>query len=106
MLSTEQLSSYHENGFILLNNIFSKEEIEECSNEYDYIFNLKKECDLEATWKGGWAEPSDSTSVPCDKHFTIVLKLLLNKLKYISDILHTLYLAKQSFDFQCLFIQL
>ena len=64
MLSPEQMSSYHENGFILLSNIFSSEEIEECSNEYDYIFNLKRECNLEATWKGGWTESSDSTSVP------------------------------------------
>lgn len=65
MLSTEQMVSYRENGYVLLDNIFSGKEIDECSSEYDAIFSLKRENDLEATWKGAWADKSltDSTSV-------------------------------------------
>ena len=64
MLAKEQLESYREHGYILLDSIFSDEEIEECSSEYDAIFSLKRESDLEATWKGDWAEKSsDLTSV-------------------------------------------
>lgn len=50
MLTKEQLSFYSQNGYLLLDGIFSSEEIEECSIEYDKVFQSKQSnSDLEAT---------------------------------------------------------
>lgn len=59
MLSKEQLNFYARNGYLLLDGIFSSEEIEDCSQEYDKLFQAKQnESNLEATWKGDWTAPS------------------------------------------------
>lgn len=48
---------YKENGYILLDNIFTPEEIDQCSQAYDDLFQLKKlqNFDMEATWGGSWS---------------------------------------------------
>lgn len=62
MLSKEQLSFYSENGYLLLDGVFSPEEIEECSIAYDNLFRAKQNnSDLEAKWKGNYN--SDASSV-------------------------------------------
>lgn len=55
-LTSEQKQFYKENGYILLDNIFSPDEIEECSTAYDELFKLKtsQETNMEATWSGNW----------------------------------------------------
>lgn len=60
-LTKEQLASYDENGYIVLD-LLTKDEIEEMSREYDNIFKRKSNFNLEATWKGQWDRP-DGQSV-------------------------------------------
>lgn len=59
MLSKEQLHFYSQNGYLLLDGVFTSEEIEECSVEYDKLFQAKQnKNNLEATWKGDWTSPA------------------------------------------------
>lgn len=55
-LSKEQKQFYKENGYILLNNVFSERELDQCTKAYDDLFQLKKQqnSNLEATWAGNW----------------------------------------------------
>jgi hypothetical protein len=62
MLSESQLKFYSENGYLVLDEVYSSGEIYECSSEYDKVFELKQNSDLEATWKGNWTT-ADATSV-------------------------------------------
>lgn len=62
MLSKAQLQSYKENGFIVLDDVYTTVELEECLSEYDKVFQLKENSDLEATWKGDWKK-SDNLGV-------------------------------------------
>nr|CAD7195951.1 unnamed protein product [Timema douglasi] len=52
MLTKEQKYFYQENGFIKLDNIFSDNEMDLMSRDYDRVFERKKSQSLEATWKG------------------------------------------------------
>lgn len=55
ILTPEQKAHYGENGFVKLTNIFTQEEINELSNEYDVVFEqkLRENADaLESTWAG------------------------------------------------------
>lgn len=56
MLSQTQLQFYKDNGYLLLDEVYTTAEIDECSLEYDEIFTLKKNSELEATWKGDWKD--------------------------------------------------
>lgn len=95
MLSKDQLSFYSENGYVLLDNVFSPEEIEECSSEYDKLFQAKqKSSNLEAEWKGDWKEPAAETltvlsihNLQC--HGAIFTRMLINKnlLDAVSEII-------------------
>lgn len=59
MLSEQQLNFYSQNGYLLLDTVFTPQEIEECSLEYDKLFQAKKsQNNLKATWKGDWTTPS------------------------------------------------
>jgi len=60
MLTGEQLRFYRENGYVVLDSVFSSCELEECSAEYNQLFERKKEADLEATWRGDWKDRSQS----------------------------------------------
>ncbi|XP_063240252.1 probable alpha-ketoglutarate-dependent hypophosphite dioxygenase [Bacillus rossius redtenbacheri] len=51
-LSEEQVKFYKDNGFIKLENIFSKQEFDKFSDEYDDLFRAKKNDQLEAVWQG------------------------------------------------------
>jgi len=64
-LSEAQKQFYKENGFILLDNVFSEKEIDQCGRAYDELFALKKaqNSDMEATWKGSWKGDSQNKSV-------------------------------------------
>lgn len=65
MLSEKQKKFYSDNGYLLLDGVFTPEEIEECSVEYDKLFQSKQsQNNLEAKWKGDWSAPkSDSLKV-------------------------------------------
>jgi phytanoyl-CoA hydroxylase len=85
ILTEQQKSSYKSQGFLLLNNVFSEEEIEECSEEYDRIFEAKakENSNMEATWKGQW-KPADVNgkvlsihNLQC--HSAIFTRMLLNE---------------------------
>ncbi|GLH13258.1 Phytanoyl-CoA dioxygenase, peroxisomal [Gryllus bimaculatus] len=53
MLTKEQKQFYKDNGFIKLENIFTKEEMDALSDEYNELFTRKQtESDMEASWKG------------------------------------------------------
>ncbi|XP_058803129.1 phytanoyl-CoA dioxygenase, peroxisomal-like [Phymastichus coffea] len=54
-LTVEQKKFWDENGFIKLSDVFSNEELDEISKEYDDLFERKQKEDaggLEAAWKG------------------------------------------------------
>ena len=58
MLTAEQVQSYNSDGYLLIPNVFSKEEIRECVQETDAMFE-RLQMDggkLEATWGGKWQE--------------------------------------------------
>lgn len=74
MLSEEQLSFYSKNGYLLLDSVFTPEEIEECSLEYNKLFQAKQShSNLEATWKGDWTPSADA--------LTVTQKIMVNQLK-------------------------
>lgn len=52
-LSADQLKSYDDDGFIVLD-VLTPQETEEISNEYDAVFKRKENYNLEATWGGTW----------------------------------------------------
>ncbi len=60
MLTEFQRKFYFDNGYIVLDDVYSTSEIDECSSEYDRVFELKKDSDLEATWKGNWTKDTAS----------------------------------------------
>ncbi|ODM99842.1 Phytanoyl-CoA dioxygenase, peroxisomal [Orchesella cincta] len=96
-LSETQKQFYKENGFILLDNVFSETEIDQCSVAYDELFELKKSQDsnMEATWKGSWNENSQNKSVlsihNLQCHSSIFTKVLMNDnlLDAVSDIIES-----------------
>lgn len=51
-LTKEQKDFYAKNGFIKLSNIYSNEDMDRLSNEYDDLFKRKNIDDMEAAWKG------------------------------------------------------
>jgi hypothetical protein len=69
MLSKEQLEFYEKNGYILLDNIFEQGEIEECSERYDELFDLKAAAsyNLEGTWGGSWKKDKEGMGVETKK---------------------------------------
>jgi hypothetical protein len=80
-LSKEEHEFYKENGFILLDKIFSTEEIEECSETYDALFKEKQELhsNLEAQWAGDWNnKPGETKSVSFDIYIE-----MFNEIYYI-----------------------
>lgn len=81
-LSKEQLNSYEENGFLLLGNIFSPKEIEDCCQAYDALFQEKqKSYNLEAEWAGNWKEDkSDKKSAS----WLFIWKRIKRKIENIS----------------------
>jgi phytanoyl-CoA hydroxylase len=54
MLSSDQIASYHENGFIRLEQVYSPDEIREMSDELDYV--IQNFANWGAAWKGPWRE--------------------------------------------------
>jgi phytanoyl-CoA hydroxylase len=54
MLTREQINSYHENGFILLEQVYSPDEVREMSDELDYV--IQNFASWGAAWKGPWRE--------------------------------------------------
>eukprot|EP00118_Oscarella_pearsei_P028225 m.1721 g.1721 ORF g.1721 m.1721 type:complete len:283 (+) comp7754_c0_seq2:163-1011(+) len=87
MCSKEEKALYAEQGFVLLDNIFSEEEMEECCREYDAMFARAHERGdkLEATWKGNWKtdkEKSGKMSLlsihNIQNHSAIFTRMMLN----------------------------
>jgi len=84
-LTEAEKEFYVENGYILLDNVFTKEEIDECCKEYDALFQEKSalQSNLEATWAGNWKQGKDNnTSVlsihNLQCHSGVFTKMLLN----------------------------
>ncbi|CAL8125180.1 unnamed protein product [Orchesella dallaii] len=96
-LSETQKQFYKENGYILLDNVFSEKEIDQCGTAYDELFELKRsqEYNMEATWKGSWNENSKNNSVlsihNLQCHSSIFTKVLMNDnlLDAVSDIIES-----------------
>jgi len=85
-LSPEQKEFYSKNGYILLDNIITEEEISECSSNYDRLFVEKAQAssNLEAEWKGGWKKDTETPqsvlsihNLQC--HSAIFTRMLLNR---------------------------
>lgn len=55
-LTPSEKAFYAENGYILLDNIFTERELKACCDSYDALFQAKidSNSDLEAEWKGNW----------------------------------------------------
>ena len=58
MLTPEQIHFYKDNGYLLAEQVFTPEEIEECVRETDAMFDRVQQGgrQLEATWGGKWRE--------------------------------------------------
>jgi hypothetical protein len=56
MCTRADMELYRQRGYIVLDGIFSNEEMGECIREYDAMFERATERGdrLEATWKGNW----------------------------------------------------
>jgi hypothetical protein len=61
MLTPEQKKFYEQNGYILLDGIFTEKDMKDCSDAYDELFERKKSehSNLEAEWAGGWKNESN-----------------------------------------------
>ena len=54
-MNAEEEILYRANGYIKLNNIFTQQEIQNCSTAYNELFASKRNnYNLEATWDGDW----------------------------------------------------
>ncbi|MBI1927622.1 phytanoyl-CoA dioxygenase family protein [Candidatus Poribacteria bacterium] len=58
MLTPEQIQFYKDNGYLLVEKVFTAEEIDECVRETDAMFERVQQSGrrLEATWGGKWRE--------------------------------------------------
>ena len=81
MLTKEQIQFYEDNGYIKLSNIFSENEIDEISEEYDALFARKNNADLHAVWKGEEMEKA------CNNDNNVVRTYILPFINKIYNIL-------------------
>ena len=73
MLTDAQIEFYRTNGYILLDDVYTPEEIEECSREYNALFERKQNVyNLEATWGGDWND-AEKESQPTSVFFSVAL---------------------------------
>eukprot|EP00117_Sycon_ciliatum_P048970 scpid75257/ scgid34794/ Probable alpha-ketoglutarate-dependent hypophosphite dioxygenase len=85
MCSQEQLTQYAEEGYVVLSDVYSQDEISECQREYDAMFERaqKRGNDLEATWKGDYSEKKQDSSVlsihNVQFHSSTFMKMMLNE---------------------------
>jgi len=54
MLTQEQIRSYHEEGYLLLEQVYDPEELRQLSDELDYV--IQNFADWGAGWRGPWRE--------------------------------------------------
>src|SRR5256885_6791896 len=54
MLSEEQVRSFHENGFIRLEQVYPPDELRQMSEELDYV--IQNFANWGAAWRGPWRE--------------------------------------------------
>lgn len=54
MLTQEQIASYHENGFIRLEQVYDPQELRKMSEELDYV--IQNFANWGAAWRGPWRE--------------------------------------------------
>lgn len=81
MLSNEQLNFYAQNGYLLLDSVFTPEEIDECSSEYNKLFQAKEnQYNLEAKWKGNWTDSSNESLKVIRKCDNVKRKILIRKI--------------------------
>lgn len=70
-LSAEEKQFYKDNGYILIQNLFTDQELEELSTEYDDLFRRKNQAKTESSWVG-----SDETNRKSDSPYTVSNKLI------------------------------
>ncbi|XP_043215671.1 phytanoyl-CoA dioxygenase, peroxisomal-like [Amphibalanus amphitrite] len=69
LLTEEQKRSYDADGFVLLDNVFTTEEVDEISAAYDSVFAraLEANSQMEGTWSGDWQRKG----MPQGRGFTV-----------------------------------
>ncbi|XP_076057463.1 phytanoyl-CoA dioxygenase, peroxisomal-like [Oratosquilla oratoria] len=93
-LKEDQKRFYNEQGYLVLD-LLSEEEIQELSDEYDRVFNLRKHENTEATWQGDWKKENKKMEVKSIHGMQMFsdayTRLLLNKklLDACEDIMDT-----------------
>ena len=57
MCTPVEIAQYREEGYVVLDGLFTRDEMDECRREYDAMFDRAQSRgnDLEATWKGDFA---------------------------------------------------
>jgi len=76
MITQDQINFYRQNGYVVLDDIFTSAELEECSIEYDAAFERRKSDSsafMDGTWKGDWNSKSNSTQAGNES--TVVLSI-------------------------------
>ncbi|CAB3219829.1 unnamed protein product [Arctia plantaginis] len=65
-LTTEQKEFYKKNGYVVVKNVLSEEELNEISKEYDELFARKNQEKMESSWAG-----SDANDRKTDSNYTV-----------------------------------
>ncbi|XP_069675940.1 probable alpha-ketoglutarate-dependent hypophosphite dioxygenase [Periplaneta americana] len=90
MLTKEQVDFYRENGYIKLDNIFTEEEINEISDEYDELFARKQHDNMRTEWRG-----KDMKNLAKNEN---VLVLAMHNLQFHSEVFTRLLMNKKFLD--------
>lgn len=93
-LTPKQKTFYDDNGYVVLD-LLTAEEKDELCEEYDQLFEAKKQFDLEATWQGDWSDQKEKKEVKSihglQMHSAVFTRLLLNQklLDACEDVMET-----------------
>ena len=65
MLSEMQIEQYRDQGYVLVNHLFSCKELDSLEHEFDGILErrTRHQAGLDATWAGDWQEKYGKTSI-------------------------------------------
>nr|XP_053651707.1 uncharacterized protein LOC128701819 isoform X2 [Cherax quadricarinatus] len=93
-LTPKQKTFYDDNGYVVLD-LLTAEEKDELCEEYDQLFEAKKQFDLEATWQGDWSDQKEKKEVKSihglQMHSAVFTRLLLHQklLDACEDVMET-----------------
>jgi ectoine hydroxylase-related dioxygenase (phytanoyl-CoA dioxygenase family) len=65
MLSAEQKNFYEENGYVVVSDVFSTEELDQLEGEFDGVVARRNQTgeDLDATWGGDWKKDMPAMTI-------------------------------------------